>query len=37
MSVLKKNKKSHLKKEMFFDEGVDIQRFDVVKLSLIHI
>ena len=31
MSVLKKNKKSHLKKEMFFDEGVDIQRFDVVK------
>ena len=31
MSVLKKNKESHLKKTMFFDEGVDIQRFDVLK------
>ena len=31
MSVLKKNKQSHLKKTMFFDEGVDIQRFDVLK------
>ena len=31
MSVLKKNKQSHLKKNMFFDEGVDIQRFDVLK------
>tara|TARA_B100000212_G_scaffold341017_1_gene323048 strand:+ start:2085 stop:3134 length:1050 start_codon:yes stop_codon:yes gene_type:complete len=31
MSVLKKNKESHLNKTMFFDEGVDIQRFDVLK------
>ena len=31
MSVLRKNKKSHLKKNMFFDEGVDIQRFDILK------
>ena len=31
MSVLKKNKQSHLKKTMFFDEGVDIQRFDILK------
>ena len=31
MSVLKKNKESHIKKTMFFDEGVDIQRFDVLK------
>ena len=31
MSVLKKNKQSHLKKNMFFDEGVDIQRFDILK------
>ena len=31
MSVLKKNQKSHLKKHMFLDECVDIQRFDVLK------
>ena len=31
MSVLKKSKKSHLHKNMFLDESVDIQRFDVVK------
>ena len=29
--ILKKNKKSHLKKSMFFDEGVDIARYDQVK------
>ena len=29
--ILKKNKKSHLKKGMFFDEGVDIARYDQVK------
>ena len=29
--ILKKNKKSHLKKNMFFDEGVDIARYDQVK------
>jgi len=29
--ILKKNKKSHLKKKMFLDEGVDIQRFDILK------
>ena len=31
MSVLKKNKESHLNKSMFFDETVDIQRFDILK------
>ena len=31
MSVLRKNKKSHLDKNMFLDESVDIQRFDQVK------
>ncbi len=31
MTILKKNKKSHLKKNMFFDEGVDITRYDQVK------
>jgi len=31
MSILKKNKKSHLDKNMFLDEEVDIQRFDILK------
>jgi ribonucleoside-diphosphate reductase beta chain len=31
MSVLQKNKKSHLKRNMFFDEPVDIARYDQVK------
>ena len=31
VTILKKNKKSHLKKSMFFDEGVDIARYDQVK------
>jgi ribonucleoside-diphosphate reductase beta chain len=31
MSILKKSKKSHLLKNMFLDESVDIQRFDLVK------
>jgi len=31
LSVLKKNKKSHLEKAMFFDEGVDVARYDQVK------
>ena len=31
MSVLKKNKKSHLDKNMFFDEPVDIARYDQLK------
>jgi ribonucleoside-diphosphate reductase beta chain len=31
MAILKKNKKSHLAKNMFLDEAVDIQRFDVLK------
>jgi ribonucleoside-diphosphate reductase beta chain len=31
MSILSKNKKSHLNKNMFLDESVDIQRFDVLK------
>ena len=31
MAVLKKNKKSHLTKNLFLDESVDIQRFDEVK------
>ena len=35
MPILKKNKKSHLKKKMFFDEGVDIARYDQVKYPVI--
>ena len=35
MSVLRKNKKSHLDKNMFLDESVDIQRFDQVKYPAI--
>ena len=35
MAVLKKNRKSHLTKNMFLDEGVDIQRFDEVKYPAI--
>ena len=35
MSILKKSKKSHLLKNMFLDESVDIQRFDVVKYPAI--
>lgn len=35
MSVLQKNKKSHLNKNMFLDESVDIQRFDEVKYPAI--
>ena len=31
MSILKKNKKSHLVKGMFLDEGVDIARYDQVR------
>ena len=31
MAILTKNKKSHLLKNMFLDESVDIQRFDLVK------
>jgi len=31
MSILKKNKKSHLDKMMFLDEPVDVQRFDILK------
>lgn len=31
MSVFKINNKSHLEKNMFFDESVDIQRFESVK------
>ena len=31
MSVLKKNKKSHLERNMFFDQGVDIARYDQVR------
>lgn len=33
MSVFKKNEVSHLVKNMFFDESVDIQRYDSVKYS----
>ena len=29
--ILQKNKKSHLEKNMFLDESVDIQRFDILK------
>ncbi len=35
MAVLSKSKKSHLKKKMFLDEHVDIQRFDEVKYPAI--
>ena len=31
MTVLSKNKKSHLNKNMFLDEAVDVQRFDILK------
>ena len=31
MSILSKNNKSHLTKNMFLDESVDIQRFDLLK------
>ena len=31
MPILKRNKKSHLEKNMFLDEGVDIQRYDELK------
>ena len=31
MAILKKSKKSHLLKNMFLDESVDVQRFDQVK------
>lgn len=32
-SVFKRNTKTHLEKEMFFDESVDIQRYDAVKYA----
>ena len=35
MTVLKKNRKSHLDKKMFLDEAVDIQRFDELKYPAI--
>ena len=35
MSILKKNKKSHLTKTMFLDEGVDIARYDHIRHSVI--
>ena len=35
MSILKKNKKSHLKKNMFLDESVDIARYDQVRYPTI--
>ena len=31
MAILKRNKKSHLERNMFFDESVDIARYDQVK------
>tara|TARA_Y100001938_G_scaffold148360_1_gene231824 strand:+ start:87 stop:1136 length:1050 start_codon:yes stop_codon:yes gene_type:complete len=31
VAILQKNKKSHLEKNMFLDEGVDVARFDQVK------
>jgi len=31
MAILQKNKKSHLERNMFFDGGVDIARYDQVK------
>lgn len=33
MSVFQINEKSHLQKSMFFDEPVDVQRFDMVKYA----
>lgn len=33
--ILSKNKKSHLEKNMFLDEPVDIQRFDILKYPAI--
>jgi ribonucleoside-diphosphate reductase beta chain len=35
MSILKKNKKSHLTKSMFLDESVDIARYDQVRYPVI--
>jgi len=35
MSILKKNNKSHLIKDMFLDEGVDIARYDHVRYPTI--
>ena len=35
MKILKKNKKSHLSKNMFLDEGVDIARYDHVRYPVI--
>ncbi len=35
MSVFKINEKTHLEKNMFFDESVDIQRFESLKYSAI--
>ena len=35
MKILKKNKKSHLTKTMFLDEGVDIARYDHVRYPVI--
>ena len=29
--IIRKNKKSHLKRNMFFDGSVDVARYDVVK------
>ena len=31
MRAIGKSKKSHLKRTMFFDDGVDVARYDVVK------
>ena len=31
MPILQKNKKSHLERNMFFDNAVDIARYDQVK------
>ena len=36
MSVFTINKKSHLTRRMFFDGGVDIQRFDVMKYPIFY-
>ena len=30
-SVFKINTKGHMEKDLFFDEGVDIARYDIVK------
>ena len=35
MKILKRNKKSHLDKNMFLDESVDIQRFDTLRYPVI--